>query len=190
MKTLHFFWIILLALGLCFPGPQAYGMVVSGVQFEEQMQTENHVLELRGAGVLRYLMFIKAYAGALYLPQGVPVENALADVPKCLEVEYFHPISGEDFGPATHKAIAQNVDPETFAALRGRIEHHNSLYEDVKPGDRYSLTYTPSQGTMLALNGTPKGTIEGADFAVALFSIWLGPNPIDNNFKKALLGIR
>ena len=121
---------------LSFPGPQAYGRVVSGVKFEKQIQAENYILELRGAGVLRYLMFIKAYAGALYLPQGVPVENALDDVPKCLEVEYFHPISGEDFGPAPHKAIAQNVDPETFAALRERIEQHNSLYEDVQPGDR------------------------------------------------------
>ena len=38
------------------------------------------------------------------------------------------------------------------------------------------------------LNGTPKGLIEGADFAAALFSIWLGPNPIDSKFKQALLG--
>ena len=58
----------------------------------------------------------------------------------------------------------------------------------MNPGDRYSLTYIPGKGTTLSLNGVPKGTVDGADFAAALFSIWLGPNPIDSNFKQALLG--
>ena len=73
-------------------------------------------------------------------------------------------------------------------ALQNQIAYHNSLYVDIEPGDRYSLSYTPGQGTVLALNGRPLGTIEGADFAAALFSIWLGPNPADAGFKTALLG--
>lgn len=184
--------LILIAslLVIAVASPQAYGTVVSGASFEKQVQAERHVLELRGAGLLRYMAFIKAYAGALYLPQGVPMEKALADVPKCLEVEYFQPISGKDFGPVTNKAIAQNVSSKQFAELQNRIEYHNSLYEDVRPGDRYSLTYTPGKGTVLALNGVPKGTIKGADFAAAIFSIWLGPNPVDTRLKKDLLGMR
>jgi chalcone isomerase-like protein len=71
-----------------------------------------------------------------------------------------------------------------------RIEYHNSLYVDVKPGDRYSLTYVPGQGTKLRLNGVERGTIEGADFAAAIFSIWLGAKPMDNKFKRSLLGMR
>ena len=70
-----------------------------------------------------------------------------------------------------------------------QIDYHNSLYEDVQPGDRYSLTYIPGRGTELALNGEPKGIIEGAEFAQAVFSIWLGPKPIDNTFKKQILGL-
>jgi len=41
----------------------------------------------------------------------------------------------------------------------------------------------------LALNGNLKGLIEGEDFAAAVFSIWLGSNPVNKSFKKQILGI-
>jgi len=178
----------MIALLLSFGASTAAATVVDGVKFESKLHAQEVILNLRGSGTLRYMVFIKAYAGAFYLPEGVMADQALTDVPKRLEVEYFQAISGEDFGPVTNRSIAQNVGSATFEKLRARIAYHNSLYEDVKPGDRYSLTYIPGKGTVLALNGTPKGTIEGADFAAALFSIWLGPNPIDGKFKQALLG--
>jgi hypothetical protein len=43
-------------------------------------------------------------------------------------------------------------------------------------------------GTELALNGVPRGVIQGADFAAAIFSLWLGDQPIDERFKRSLLG--
>jgi hypothetical protein len=46
----------------------------------------------------------------------------------------------------------------------------------------------PQRGTTLTLNGVDLGTIPGADFARAVFSIWLGERPIDRGFKRALLG--
>lgn len=93
----------------------------------------------------------------------------------------------KDFGPATDKGIAKNVALDTYKRLRPQIDYHNSLYEDVQPGDRYSLTYISDKGTELALNGEPNGTIEGADFAAAVFSIWLGPEPINESFKRHIL---
>lgn len=38
------------------------------------------------------------------------------------------------------------------------------------------------------VKGQRKGTIEGADFASALFSIWLGSDPADEGLKNGLLG--
>ena len=63
-----------------------------------------------------------------------------------------------------------------------------ALAVDVEPGDRYTLTYIPGEGTELALNGVPRGTIAGADFAAAIFTLWLGDKPIDERFKQSLLG--
>ena len=77
-------------------------------------------------------------------------------------------------------------DSALFAVfLYGRIQN-----EDVKPGDRYSLTYIAGIGTELALNGKPKGTIEGLELAAALFSIRLGNKPINKSFKKQILGLQ
>ena len=51
------------------------------------------------------------------------------------------------------------------------------------------LTYIPGRGTELALNGETKGLIKGANFAVAVFSIWLGSKPINKSFKRQILGL-
>ncbi len=160
---------------------------IEGIRFSDSFVAENTELRLTGAGLLRYWGF-KAYVGALYLEEGASIDDVMSDTAKRLELEYFRSIKGKDFGPATNKSIAKNVDSKTFDRLRPQIDYHNSLYEDVQPGDRYSLTYVPGRGTELALNGEPKGLIEGAEFAAAVFSIWLGPKPMNDSFKKQILG--
>ena len=169
--------------------PPAGGTEVENVVFDKQVVVGKQALEIKGAGVLRYLRFIKAYAGALYTQPGLTPETVLSDTPKRLEIEYFHALKGKDFGPATYKGLSDNLDAGEIERLRPRIDYHNSLYVDVQPGDRYALTYVPGVGTELALNGKPMGVIEGADFAAAIFSIWLGKNPYDRQFKNALLGL-
>jgi len=167
-------------------GPDA--AEIDGAYFKERLDVNNTTLKLTGTGLLRYWGF-KAYVGALYLEEGCPIDEALSDRAKRIELQYKRSIKGKDFGPATDKSIAENIDPATVRHLRSRIDYHNSLYEDVQPGDRYSLTYIPGRGTELALNGDPKGVIEGADFAAAVFSIWLGPRPLSESFKKQILGL-
>ena len=176
--------LILLNGMIAFP---IYAAEVAGTVFNDSYSAGNKALRLTGAGLLRYWGF-KAYTGALYLEEGASIGDVLSDTAKRLELEYFRSIKGKDFGPATDKSIAQNVDSKTLDRLRLRIDYHNSLYEDVQPGDRYSLTFIPGRGTELALNGEPKGLIEGADFAAAVFSIWLGPKPISVSFKNQLMG--
>ena len=168
-------------------GVSTYAAEVEGIYYEKSFMADDRRLTLIGVGLLRYWGF-KAYTGAFYLEDGVPINDALAETAKRIELEYFRSIKGKDFGPATNKKIAKNVDTKTFERLSSRIDYHNSLYEDVRPGDRYALTYVPGKGTELSLNGESKGSIEGPDFAAAVFSIWLGPKPISNSFKQQILG--
>jgi hypothetical protein len=123
---------------------------------------------------------------ALYLDDGTATDDPLADVPKRLELNYFWSIDAADFGRAGDEILKRNVDDGTLAALRPRLDQINAWYRDVKPGDRYSLTYLPGIGAELALNGTEIGVIDGADFANAYFRIWLGEDPIDANFREQL----
>ena len=165
-----------------------YAAEVEGIKFDDNYTVEDKIMRLTGTGLLRYWGF-KAYTGALYLEEGASVDEVLSDKAKRIELEYFRAIKGKDFGSATDKSIAKNVDAAVYDRLRPRINYHNSLYENVQPGDRYALTYIPGRGTELTLNGEPKGIIEGADFAAAVFSIWLGSKPINDSFKKQILGL-
>lgn len=161
---------------------------IAGVNFAKMYPTPDGNLTFRGGALLRYMVFIKAYAGALYMPAGADHRQALGIVPRRLELSYFHAISAEDFAKATRQKIADNLDPETMATMSESIDRFNALYRDVAPGDRYALTYIPGQGTELSLNGEVLGRIAGDDFAAAIFAIWLGSDPIDHDFKTALLG--
>lgn len=179
---------LVLLMSLLIVSPAA-ATEVENVVFNKKVEVGQQALEIKGAGVLRYLRFIKAYAGALYTLPGLAPERVLSDTPKRIEVEYFHALKGEDFGPATYKGLSKNLNEAEIERLRSKIDYHNSLYVDVQPGDRYALTYLPGIGTELAFNGQPMGVIEGSDFAAAIFSLWLGENPYDRQFKNALLGL-
>ena len=190
MKHTVYTLLIFVIIALFGVAPKVSGAEIEGVHFENKYATAGIQMKIQGTGLFRYLGFIKAYVGALYLEEGSSAEDVLSDKPKRLEVEYFHSLKGEDFGITTNKVIAENTDPLTLEKIRPQIDYHNSLYEDVQPGDRYSLTYIPGRGTELALNGKTKGVIKGADFASALFSMWLGQFPMNKAFKVQLLGLK
>jgi hypothetical protein len=169
------------------PAVASLSVAVDSVRFDTSVDVMDQRLHLHGAGLLKVMVFIKAYAGALYLPESVPSDQVLKPVAKQLVLEYFHPIKGEDFAKATRKKIADNVTADQVNGLQARIDNLAALYRDVKPGDRYALTYIPDEGTTLSLNGESLGSIPGDDFARAVFAIWLGANPIDQKFRDQLL---
>jgi hypothetical protein len=169
-------------------GQPAQAREVEGVVFDSEVRAGDSLLLLRGYGLLRHMVVIKAYDAAFYLPEGIRSEEALGDVPKQLEIEYFHPIVAQDFAKATRASIARNVSLTGFQRLQPKIDGFNRFYRDIAPGDRYALTYVPGSGTTLYWNGRPSGIMEGSEFAAELFGIWLGANPLDNGLKRLLLG--
>lgn len=179
--------VIFTACALALGAGWGHARSVEKVDFDESVSVGGTTLPLRNVALLRYLRVIRAYVAALYLPEGLPSSDALADVPKRLELSYLVSIKGSDFGKGAAPVLERNLGPEQLAGLRARIDRINAVYRDVRPGDRYSLTYQPGRGTELALNGTPLATIEGADFAAAYFGIWLGREPIDEKLKRDLL---
>jgi len=183
------YWYIIMTVWWLI-APTTWAATIEGVTFAERYQIDKTTLLLKNVGLLRYRIFIKAYVAALYLGEGVGSDVVLTDVPKRLELHYFWEIAGPDFGKAADKILAGNVSAETLQSLQPRLVRLHALYETVKPGDRYSLTYIPGRGTELALNGISKGTIEGADFAAAYFAIWLGQKPIDRSLRDQLVARR
>jgi hypothetical protein len=185
-KFLHCFLFTLVLILLV--SPSLHGAQIEGVNFEDTAVISGKTATLRGTGLLRYMLFIKAYVGAFYLEKGISSSDALTDVPRRLVLHYFHAIPGEDFATATTEMIKKNVSYSRFRALQPEIAQLNALYKDVKPGDEYRATYIPGIGTELALNGTVLGVVPGAEYSAAFFSIWIGKNPIDKGFRNNLLG--
>jgi hypothetical protein len=169
---------------------RADAAAIEGVEFHDRLSLDGETLTLRSTALLRYKILFKGYVAALYLEPGAPLEHVLGDVPRRLEIEYFWSIPAEGFAAATLDGIEKNVDRETWQGLRPKIARFNALYAAVQPGDRYQLTYLPGVGTELALNGEPRGVVEGVEFARALFSIWLGDEPFDASLKAQLLAER
>ena len=125
-----FFVALLIALAMIPMSDSAASNTAGMSTFEEQYQTPESNLELKGVGLLKYLGFIKAYAGALYLEEGTPVTEALYDRAKRIEVEYLRPFKGKDFGPATVKMMEKNVE-ENAALKRLFFQHYPRMKKNV-----------------------------------------------------------
>lgn len=166
----------------------AQAIKVYGTSFDKKLMVSDYQLQLKGTALLRYLVFIEAYAGALYLPEDIIGDQALNDIPRHLVLDYRVGIQAKKFGEATTIKIKESVSNEVYSRLAPKVDQLNRLYRNVSPGDRYTLTYIPGKGTTLAYNTIPLGTIEGVEFSKALFSIWIGENPIDEGFRDKLFG--
>ena len=179
-----------LTLLLCLAAAPAAAVTVAGVSFEPRIERTQPTLVLHNAALMRWKVLFKVYVAGLYLEPGAAPQRVLEDVPKRLEIEYLRGFTAEQFARSTELAVAANVDAATLERLRPRLAELNALYRSVEAGDRYALTYLPGVGTELSLNGEPLGRVEGADFATAVFSIWLGPRPVDAELKSRLLAAR
>lgn len=187
MKRLPSIAVLLMAFFLSNTG-NADPVRIKDARFDARFALSDPPLQLRGAGLLKYAVFVDVYAAALYLPPQTASTRALEpDVARRLEIVYFVDITREQFAAAAMKTLSRQLSDADMRKLRDRINEFHTLYRNVSKGDRYALTYRPDQGTTLELNGNVLGAIPGADFAAAYFSIWLGKEPIAPQLKDTLL---
>lgn len=158
---------------------------MAGVVFNEKYEDNGIKMTLQGLGQKNVLLF-KAFVASFYRDDTVN-EEELGKFPKRIEVEYFVNIPGIKLNNFTVDSIKDNINEDEFASLKNEIELMRNYFVDLKPGDRFSLTYLPGVGTQFAHNGRITGIIEGSEFARALFSVWIGDKPFDSALKKQIL---
>jgi hypothetical protein len=90
-------------------------------------------------------------------------------------------------GEAIADAINANAGANA-AQLKPKIDRMKQMFPSADTGEVITLTYVPGTGTVVAAKGKDVGTIEGKDFADALFGAWIGDSPVDSSLKRALLG--
>ncbi len=179
-----------LVLGLLFAlvGFPASAREVAGVTLPDTVSVEGKALQLNGAG-LRTKMVFKVYVAGLYLE--TPSKGAStvisSDQVKRMHLSILRSLDRSKITEAISEGFEKNSKAE-LPALKPRLDRLNAMIPNVEKGDRILLTYVPGEGTKVEVKGAQKGTIEGKDFADALFAVWLGANPVQPDLKRGLLG--
>lgn len=176
---------LLWALSIALP-VSADSVSVKDARFPTAFEANGTSYRLIGHGIFEYMIW-DAYAGAYYQDAASPEPSPQADVPRHLELEYFHAIEAGDFAEATRDTIRDSLDEARYDALEPALGDFNDHYRDVAPGDRYALRWDGDQ-LSLALNDETLYRGEDPALANALFGIWLGATPLNEGFRDALLG--
>lgn len=187
IKNTIFLFLSVVLLFLFFS--PVYSATIYKNEFPDSYTLGTNILKLRGGGLKKYLGF-KVWVSCIYLQENVDSNQALSDVPKKLEIQYLLKIPGAEIAKATEVGLENNLSAEAYRALERKINLVNSLWPNVKKGDRYEVAYIPGEGTSFIFNGQLQQVIEGADFAAAFFSIWIGEKPIDKKLRKQMLNIK
>jgi hypothetical protein len=178
---------ILLFLLVAFPAAAAE---VAGVKLEEQVQPGD--LVLNGAG-LRKRFFFQVYAIGLYLPKKTRAAEEAVSMPgpKRVAIHMLRDVGAAEFTEALADGIRANHSEAEAKALEPRVQELAAIMAQVKEarkGMAIALDWTGSE-TRVLIDGKPAGApIAGEQFYGALLRIWLGPNPVQDDVKTALLG--
>lgn len=177
---------ILLACALTLSTPAAAGEL-AGVTMPDSATVGGQSLVLNGMG-LREKYFVDVYVGGLYLPsKTTSSSNAISQAgPKRISMHFIYKeVTAEQMGETFTEGLEKQGNPPELAARMAKLD---SLLTDVHKGDVVVLDYVPDTGTSLVINGTTKGTIEGADFMQAIWAIYIGDNPANKKLKQGMLG--
>ena len=180
-------WISTLALlaatsaALAAPGP------IAGVTMPDTITIEGKSLKLNGMG-LRTKVVFKVYVAGLYLeaPSKDAAAVLAADQVRSIRLAVLRSLKGSQVMEAIEEGFEKNSKAQ-IAALKPRLDQLGKMVPNVEKGDDIVMTYVPGKGTVVSVKGGEKGVIEGKDFADALFSVWLGANPVQEDLKKELL---
>lgn len=137
-----------------------------------------------GAGTLRFMGFA-LYDGKLWSPNG----RWDASAPFALELIYARAFKGEDIVRRSLEEIRRlrTLDDATAARWEARLQ---SIFPDVKSGDRLTGVRLPGQGMRIYAGDRLLGHIDDESLAEAFFAIWLDPRTRAPDLRRKLLGLQ
>jgi hypothetical protein len=178
------------ALTLCLAAPApALAAKVAGVEFPDRVDAGGQPLKLNGVG-LRKKFIIKVYAGGLYVrePSRDAAGIVAADAPKRVRMVFLRDVTKKQVMDAYREGFEKNSGGPGLKELLAKLERiAPAIPAELKEGAEMLVTYVPGEGTTVS-SAAGKVTVEGKEFADALFRNWLGAAPADEDLKKGLLG--
>ena len=150
---------------------------VEGVKLADRAQAAGgSALVLNGAG-LRKRAFFRVYVVGLYLPAATRAADAALALagPKRVHIHMLRDVGASQFSEALVDGMRDN----------------NDEMKEAKEGMTIVLDWIPGTGMQVQVNGRASGRpIADEAFFRGLLRVWLGPNPVQDDLKRALLGQR
>ena len=157
----------------------------------KSLDFDGNTLMLNGKG-MRKVAMLSMYEGGLYLTANSSDGNAIAaaDQPMSIRLDI---VSGMITSEKMESALNEGLENSTggnIAPIQAHVDAFMAVFQEkIEKGDVFDIAYLPGKGMDIYKNGTFKATIDGGmEFKKAIFGIWLGDKPADNNLKKGMLG--
>ncbi len=147
-------------------------------------------LQLNGFGI-RKKLFIKLYTASLYVQEKTTDASHFLQMSQASCMRLYitsSKITSKKMIKATREGFESSTQGNT-APIEAEIETFLSwLKQPIKKGDVFEFAFIPHNVTHVLKNGDELGVIENKAFSSALFGIWLGDVPVQQNLKNELLG--
>jgi len=168
----------------------AHAGELKGVTMPDTLNVDGKALKLQGMGLRTKAMF-KVYVAGLYLesPTNEPDKIIASDSVRRVDMSMKRDLPKDKIVSAIHDGIEKN-SKDKLGALKERLDKFSAAIPDLKEGQVLSITYVPGKGTTVKGAAAGEMTVPGKDFADAVFLVWLGKDPVDDDLKAGMLGAK
>jgi len=183
---------LLLTLALATPAlAQEVAEPKSGVKFA----AKNGDMSLLGVGLrTKTMLKVKVYAVGFYVADSALAGPLAAFKGKTDSAPFYKDLVWGDFEKQIVMKFTREVSTDQIRgafreSLQGtsKLDQFLGYFGDTKEGQEYVLTWKPGGILATKVAGVDKPEIADKAFAAAVFGIWLGDKPIQNDIKKSLL---
>ena len=165
----------------------------SGVRFPAQVEG----MSLLGTGLrTRTMLKVKVYAIGLYA-DGEALKGPLAAFKgRTTSPDFYKALAWGDFPRQVTMKFVRDVTRDQIqgafrevltTADKAKVDAFLGYFGDTKSGQEYVLRWVPGRGLLSTVNGQEKPAIDDKNFAAAVFGIWLGDKPIQDDIKRDLV---
>jgi hypothetical protein len=184
-------WAATLVLLLLASG-SARAAECAHVKMPDKFALEGKELVLNGMGLREATVLnIDVYVAGLYLERRATDGEQIArsEQWKQMRLTFLRDVDREDMAANLEAGFRSSAgsDYEKFAP---RFERLKKVVPQLKQGDTFFVTYRPGTGLEVRHGQRLLVKVPGADFARAIFLIWLGKKPPNEGLKTGLLGGR
>merc|ERR1711991_676538 len=176
--------LTLILTGFIFSVPTYAKTEIGGVTLPDTIKVGDETLVLNGGGI-REKFWLDMYVGGLYLSQKI-IES---DQPMAIFMEIVSGmITSERMIEAVEEGFQKSTGGNTIPIQKDIETFINAFREKIQEKDTFLISYHAGAVT-IAKNGKEITSFGNLKFKQALFGIWFGNEPADENLKQGMLGV-